>query len=400
MRNNPQQILDEMPMGRLQVAAVCICVLLNGLDGFDVLAISFAAPGIAAEWGINRAALGVVLSMELIGMSIGSIFLGGVADRFGRRPMILLCLVLMTAGMFLAAQAGDVVTLSLIRLVTGLGIGGMLASTNAMVAEYSNARRRDFCIAVMVAGYPLGVIIGGTFASMLLAYFDWRSVFLLGAVGTAAMFPVVWLFLPESIAHLVHKRGPGALEKINATLKRMGHGIIDALPELAQEGPKASWRDLFSPGLVRITLLLTLCYLTHIMTFYFILKWVPKIVVDMGFAASAAGGVLVWGERRRRRWFVSVRVVNTLFPTAKIGHICDGRFSDNGQHLRTRSVRPDNIGCSRLHGRNIYQFRDCRPVCLVCPIVSNAFTRRGHWFCYRCWSRRRRSWTDNSRHPF
>ena len=296
MRNNPQQILDEMPMGRLQVAAVCICVLLNGLDGFDVLAISFAAPGIAAEWGINRAALGVVLSMELIGMSIGSIFLGGVADRFGRRPMILLCLVLMTAGMFLAAQAGDVVTLSLIRLVTGLGIGGMLASTNAMVAEYSNARRRDFCIAVMVAGYPLGVIIGGTFASMLLAYFDWRSVFLLGAVGTAAMFPVVWLFLPESIAHLVHKRGPGALEKINATLKRMGHGIIDALPELAQEGPKASWRDLFSPGLVRITLLLTLCYLTHIMTFYFILKWVPKIVVDMGFAASAAGGVLVWAS--------------------------------------------------------------------------------------------------------
>ena len=325
MRNNPQQILDEMPMGRLQVAAVCICVLLNGLDGFDVLAISFAAPGIAAEWGINRAALGVVLSMELIGMSIGSIFLGGVADRFGRRPMILLCLVLMTAGMFLAAQAGDVVTLSLIRLVTGLGIGGMLASTNAMVAEYSNARRRDFCIAVMVAGYPLGVIIGGTFASMLLAYFDWRSVFLLGAVGTAAMFPVVWLFLPESIAHLVHKRGPGALEKINATLKRMGHGIIDALPELAEEGPKASWRDLFfaRPGPYYPVTHPVLPDAYHDLLLHFKMGAQDSRRYELCCLSSRWRTGL--GERRRRRWFVSVRVVNTLFSAAKIGHICDGQ---------------------------------------------------------------------------
>ena len=127
-----RQRLDEAPMGRLQIIAIILCVLLNALDGFDVLAISFASPGIAKEWGVERAALGLVLSMELIGMAVGSVLLGNVADRIGRRPTILFCLVVMAIGMGAATQARDVVSLSVIRLVTGLGIGGMLACTNAM----------------------------------------------------------------------------------------------------------------------------------------------------------------------------------------------------------------------------------------------------------------------------
>jgi MFS family permease len=90
---DPRTILLERPMGRLQIAAVALCVALNALDGFDVLAISFAAPGISSDWGIDRAALGVVLSMELIGMALGSVALGGFADRAGRRPSILVCLL-------------------------------------------------------------------------------------------------------------------------------------------------------------------------------------------------------------------------------------------------------------------------------------------------------------------
>jgi MFS family permease len=203
----------------------------------------------------------------------------------------------MTAGMLGAATANDVTTLSGWRVLTGLGIGGMLASTNAAVAEAANARHRALCVVLMAAGYPVGTIIGGSVSAVLLAEYDWRAVFLFGAAVSAAMVPIVLWRAPESIAFLIHKRPAGALAKVNRTLARMGRPPIDALPEpdaiAARKVPMAS---LFSRDLARNTVLLTLAYLAHIMTFYFILKWIPKIVVDMGFAPSEAAGVLVWAS--------------------------------------------------------------------------------------------------------
>src|SRR5262245_56420302 len=127
-------------MGSLQILVVAITVVLNALDGFDVLSISFASPGIAQEWRIDRAALGIVLSMELVGMAAGSILLGGGADRIGRRPTILGCLVVMAGGMMMATTVRGLVDLSLWRIVTGLGIGGMLAAINAVAAEFSSTK--------------------------------------------------------------------------------------------------------------------------------------------------------------------------------------------------------------------------------------------------------------------
>ena len=118
---DPRAIIAREPMHRTQLIVVAICVALIALDGFDVLAISFASPGIAAEWGIDRTTLGFVLSMELIGMAIGSVSLGSVADRVGRRPMILGCLVVMTVGMLLATTANDVTELSIYRSPRGSG---------------------------------------------------------------------------------------------------------------------------------------------------------------------------------------------------------------------------------------------------------------------------------------
>src|SRR5258708_10734584 len=139
---DPRETLSSAPMSALQVLAVAITVGLTALDGFDVLSISFASPGIAAEWGIDRAALGIVLSMELIGMALGSIVLGGVADRIGRRPTMLCCLVLMTVGMFMVTGVQQIADLEVWRFATGLGIGGVLACTNAVAAEFSNLPRR------------------------------------------------------------------------------------------------------------------------------------------------------------------------------------------------------------------------------------------------------------------
>ena len=295
MNNNPRKILNDSPMGIRQILVVGICVLLTALDGFDVLSISFASPGIAKDWGIDRAALGVVLSMELIGMALGSIFLGKMADRVGRRPIIIFCLLVMATGMFMAGSAQSVNSLLIHRFYTGLAIGGMLASTNAMVAEFSNSKRRNLSVILMAAGYPLGVIIGGVFAVNLLQDNSWRSIFVFGGTATLCFLPFVYWLLPESVAYLNSRRPSNAINRINATLKILGHAQIAQLPEVGTQ-QKTSISELFKPSLIRSTVLLTFAYFMHIMTFYFILKWVPKIVVDMGFSPSLAGSVLVWAN--------------------------------------------------------------------------------------------------------
>jgi len=187
MVEDPRAIIAREPMGRAQLIAIAICIALTALDGFDVLSISFASPGIAAEWHIDRAMLGIVLSMELIGMCAGSVFVGGLADRIGRRPVTLLCLLVMAAGMALATTAHNVTTLSEFRLFTGIGIGGMLAAGNAMAAEFANGRRRNLAVALMACGYPLGAIVGGSIASRLLVTYSWRSVFAVGAIASLAL---------------------------------------------------------------------------------------------------------------------------------------------------------------------------------------------------------------------
>jgi benzoate transport len=294
MNSDPRDVLSRSPMSTLQVVVVGITIALNALDGFDVLSISFASPGIATEWGIDRAALGIVLSMELIGMAIGSILLGGVADRIGRRPTILGCLVVMSAGMLLATTARGLVDLSAWRVVTGLGIGGMLAAINAVAAEFSSTRRRHLSVSLMSIGYPLGAVLGGLVAAQLLQGNDWRSVFYFGSAVTAFMIPIVYFVVPESVHWLARRQPSGALDQINRALGRMGHVAVSALPVIAADDRRRSIGDIFSPGLVATTTIVTLAYFFHITTFYFILKWVPKIVADFGFAASSAATVLVW----------------------------------------------------------------------------------------------------------
>src|SRR5919107_1747542 len=105
---NPIQVIDDNPMSTRQWIVVVLMIFLNALDGFDVLSSAFAAPGITKDWGIPRDQLGVVLSAELIGMGFGSVILGGVADKIGRKPAMLGCLVIMAIGMFMASNAGAV----------------------------------------------------------------------------------------------------------------------------------------------------------------------------------------------------------------------------------------------------------------------------------------------------
>lgn len=292
--NDPRELLATSRMSRLQIIVIAITVGLNALDGFDVLAISFASPGIAREWGIDRAALGIVLSMELLGMGLGSVFLGSVADKLGRRRTMLGCLLVITLGMAMATQVRSVQSLSIWRVITGLGIGGMLATNNALAAEFSNARRRALCVSLMAIGYPIGAVIGGSIAAELLKLADWRGVFYFGAIVSVAFIPLVFFLVPESIGWLCQQRPPGALATLNRVLARMGHATLNALPDLDEATTKRSAAEIFGPRFLRITLLMSAAYFLHVTSFYFIVKWVPKIVVDLGFTPSSAAGVLVW----------------------------------------------------------------------------------------------------------
>jgi benzoate transport len=291
---DPRETLSAAPMSGLQIAVVAMTVALTALDGLDVLAISLASPGIAAEWHIDRAALGIVLSAELAGMSLGSIVLGRAADRIGRRPIMHVCLLLMTTGMFMVPLAQGMVDLSVWRLLTGLGVGGMLATASAVAGEFSNNSRRELSVSLMAIGYPIGAVAGGLIGAMLLRGHDWRSVFYFGGALTTIFIPVIFFLLPESVHWLAVKRPVGALEKINATLTKMGHSRLTSLPTMTAAADGGSWKRLFSWELRSFTLLATAGYSFHILTFYYILKWVPAIVVDMGFRASSAAGVLVW----------------------------------------------------------------------------------------------------------
>jgi MFS family permease len=302
-------------MTTMQVVIIAITVFLNALDGFDVLSISFASPGIRAEWGLGPQALGFVLSAELIGMALGSIFLGGLADKIGRRPTTLGCLLVMGIGMYMATSsafvvggivepvfsffvAGDVdprlADLATWRIVTGLGIGGMLAAINAVAAEFSNGKRRDISVAIMSIGYPVGAALGGFITSAGLELANWRTVFMFGAGVTFTMIPIVWFFMPESVHWLTRKQPQNALARVNHTLKKIGKPMIEALPVVEAAVRKRSVEDIFRGSLLPITIIVTIAYFFHITTFYFIVKYVPTLVVDMGFAPSSAGQVLSW----------------------------------------------------------------------------------------------------------
>ncbi len=295
--NDPRTIIDTTAMNSRQWIVIVLMVVLNALDGFDVLSSAFAAPGITNEWGIERSALGVVLSAELVGMGFGSILLGGMADRYGRKGAMLACLVFMAAGMYMASTASGVTPMIIYRFLTGIGIGGMLAATNAVAAESSNTKFRRAAIAAYVAGYPLGAIIGGIAASTwLLPNHGWRSIFLFGAVVTAALIPVIAWLVPETAAFHATKRN---LKGVNATLKAFGKAPIDALPVLSEAATKQRVMDILSnPKLRPTTLLLAFGYMFHTITFYYILKFGVQIVADYppGYPPAEAATVLTWAN--------------------------------------------------------------------------------------------------------
>jgi MFS family permease len=156
----PQASVDERMTWR-QWAAVAVCVLLNVIDGFDILVTSTAAGVIRHELGLSAASLGLVLSASLAGMMLGALLFAPLADRYGRRPLILACLAVELVGMIAAGFASNALELMAFRLATGLGVGAMMPVLNTIVAEVSSPARRNVAITLQAAGYPAGGLAAG-----------------------------------------------------------------------------------------------------------------------------------------------------------------------------------------------------------------------------------------------
>lgn len=287
---DPRVRLRDSAMSPYQWRAVLLTVAICALDGFDVLAITLAAPGIVHAWDVAPSALGLVFSIGLAGMAAGSLIVAPLADILGRRPLVLAGVLLMAAGSAFCAAAQGVADLALWRFVTGVGIGATIAVINPLAVEYANLRRHDLCVALMAAGFPIGGVLGGWASAFLLSVYDWRAVFILGAGSGFLMLGVAALVLPESIEFMIERPRPHSLRRVNAFLVRCAHRPVQTLPA-PRERDRASLLAIFRGDRLAETLQVTAIYFLFVMTVYFFLSWIPQMVAAAGHPPAAAAGV-------------------------------------------------------------------------------------------------------------
>jgi benzoate transport len=293
-----RQLVAEGRMSAHQLMAIAVCVGLNMLDGFDVLVMSFTAPGVSAEWKLTGSELGLLFSAGLVGIAVGSLFLAPRADRFGRRTVIMASVLIVSLGMLFSGFVHSYALLAALRATTGIGIGGILASATVLVAEYASNRWRSTASFLYTSCYSLGATSGGAIAAILIARHGWRTAFEFGAAASIIMLPITYWGLPESLDFLITRQPVDALRKLNRLLTKMRQPTIDTLPQfeahraLAQPGPI---RQLLTPPLARPTVLVWIAFFFMMGGYYFVFSWTPKLLVSSGLTAQQGinSGVLL-----------------------------------------------------------------------------------------------------------
>lgn len=288
--------INQNNMSRYQWFVIVVCVCLNIIDGFDVMVMAFTAPSVSAEWSLSGAQIGLLLSAGLFGMAAGSIFLAPLADKIGRRLLILICLAIAGISMLACGLVHSHSMLAALRFVTGIGVGGILASSNVLASEYANLRWRSLAVSLMSTGYGIGATLGGVLSLLLIEHLGWRSIFLAGGVTTVAMLLISLWLLPESLDYLLAKKPKQALEKINLTMQRMGLDTLNALPQHEKNTQQSSdIAKLFQGKQGFQTLCLWFAFFMVMFGFYFVMSWTPKILISMGMSPNqgVSTGILI-----------------------------------------------------------------------------------------------------------
>ncbi|TQC48835.1 MFS transporter [Rhodococcus sp. WS4] len=285
-------------MTPFQWAVIAVCVLVNSLDGFDIQVMAFTANAVTEEWGLTGAQLGLILSAGFVGMAAGSLFIAPFADRVGRRTIVLGCLTVAAIGMILSAWSQSPTQLGLLRVLTGLGIGGILATNTVIAGEYASRRWHGMTIGLTATGYSVGAIVGGILSVALQDSIGWRAVFLSGGIATIVALAIAVLLLPESLDHLLTRQPKRALERVNRLARRMGRAPLDALPARpthTAQSVVSGFKKLLGPELRRSTLILWTAFFLVLAGFYFVTSWTPRLLVEAGLSSTAgiSGGMLL-----------------------------------------------------------------------------------------------------------
>lgn len=303
--------LNTSRMSAYQWLIVGICTFLNALDGYDVLAISFSSNQVSEEFSLSGTALGLVMSAALLGMAIGALVLGPVADRIGRRNMTIVALLVNICGLFLSATATSATQLGIWRVVTGLGIGGILVGTNVICAEYASRKRRGLVISIYTAGYGLGAALGGSVMVSLIATSGWRSVFVLGGCLATVSLVLVLLLVPESPSYLYNRQPQNAQKKLELIARRLGctDPVNLSATTIAEESETSDSGvlALFNRRNRRVTFVVWATFFIVMFGFYFVNSWTPRLmhetgltdtlsmIVTVGLTLGGAIGSVVFG---------------------------------------------------------------------------------------------------------
>jgi AAHS family 4-hydroxybenzoate transporter-like MFS transporter len=308
-----QTFLNEHPFSGFQWVIFALCFMIVLLDGFDTAAIGYIAPSLLTEWGIPRPALAPVLSAALFGLVVGALAAGPLADRFGRKAILVGSVFVLGAACLTSAFSGNLTQLVGWRFMTGLGLGAAMPNAVTLMSEYCPDGRRATLTNTMFCGFPLGAAFGGFLAAWMIPLWGWRSVLVLGGITPLVLMALLLLLLPESVRYMVAKHQP--VERIRRVLRRIAPAAADATTFILTEKAKAS-SGKSSIGLVLSreylvgSLMLWTAYFMGLVIFYALINWMPILFRDAGLEPRTAS------------------LISALFPLGGVGAILSGWLMD------------------------------------------------------------------------
>lgn len=291
------QKLDDSKLTKQHIIILVMCTLCMIIDGFDVQAISFVAPTLMNEWQLDKQAFGPVFGAGLLGMAVGALTLAPLADKFGRKPILMVSMVILSISMFATIYAQSVQYLIAVRFIAGLSLGAIVPNSVALAGEFSPLKNRVTVMMVISSGFILGGVVGGAVASYLIPNFGWEMVFIVGAIAPLLMLILMALKLPESLLFLAvqHKKP----ELIVTWLQRLGIEYTAAehdLPQPEESIVKARVRQLFQSGLGMGTCLLWVILFMNLLATFFLANWLPILIAQAGYGGKYAvwAGAIFW----------------------------------------------------------------------------------------------------------
>ncbi|MEV5049990.1 MFS transporter [Arthrobacter sp. LAR12-1-1.1] len=289
----PQTVIAENPRKEARTAnwvALIICTALV-FDGYDLVVYGTVLPGLLADpsqiGSFDAAAAGLLGSWALIGVLVGSLTCGAVGDFFGRRRLMLLGIAWFSLGMFVTALATTVPAFGAMRFVTGLGLGVVIATAGATMAEFAPAGRRQFYNAVVYSGVPAGGVLASVLGILFLDSIGWRGLFIIGSLPLVILLPLAWRKLPESPRWLLAR---GREQEAVAAAKRTGVPLIEER-EILQAGAapqKSGFAAVFSRQFAVASILLGLMSFSGLLLTYGLNTWLPKIMEGYGYGRTYA----------------------------------------------------------------------------------------------------------------